>query len=131
MSEDEPSHSCPPEVCRRKPGARARAEVAEWKNPETISQVRVLGKRVRWIREQLGMTQPELAELSKTSLCAVQRVEKGGPQDSCYHMAIARGLGCPVYKLWYPERKWAEFVTRKLQLFEKRRKEALAALEKS
>jgi len=121
-----------PEACgrlREKPGAKARADVVEWKDPDTIAQVRELGQRIRWIRNALNMTQPELAALAKTSVHAVQAVEAGKPKDSCYHLAIARGLNCPVYKLWYPPEKWAAFVLRRMTLFEKLRKENIAKLE--
>ena len=64
----------------------------------------ILGQRIKFFREQLGLTQVQLAEKSGISSKAIGRYEKGSrtpPVDIAH--SIATALGISVNELLYPE----------------------------
>lgn len=76
------------------PGYRARAE------EEGRRGRRLLGERLKRLRNQKGLSQEELAARSKVSRVTIARLE-AGEQDPQYEtlQALSRGLGVPLERL--------------------------------
>lgn len=126
-----PPHNCPACAARAKNhrGPRARKEVDEWRRPVVQERIKELGRRVKWIREQLQMDQGQMADLCGTSRSAVGEIERGVPKDVAYPMAIADGVGCPFYRLFWPKEKWDRYVAENIGKFEARRAALIRQLQ--
>ena len=121
-----PAHVCTccgGEKERRKPGAKARSESNEWRRPFVLDRVKEIGRRLRYLRERMDLTQRQTAQAALTSLASVQHVEAGIPKDLCYPLIIADALACPPSKLFVSVPSWDKFVAEKISLFQMRAKE--------
>jgi transcriptional regulator with XRE-family HTH domain len=59
-----------------------------------------LGRRIREVRKERGISQGELAEKAGISLITISRIERGERDPHVRTLAqIARGLGIPAYEL--------------------------------
>ena len=77
---------------------------------ETKEDLTMLGKKLKFMREQKGMTQQELAEKSHVNLRSIQNYEQGfkdinGAKVTTV-LALAEVLGCDVYDIINP-REWS------------------------
>ena len=123
MNEEPPEPPCNCGCHRRKRrhGPVARRDTPEWQKPEVIARIKIMGKRVQFIREAMNLRQEELAEMCGVSRSAIGETERGKPRDLCFSMAIADGVGCPYERFWYSEAKWQRFLEKRLPLFEQRK----------
>ena len=82
---------------------------------------RILGKRIREIREKIGVTQEKLAFKAKISPSFLSHVERGTKKASLETMKrIADALGVPVQNLFYPPKEPIAYLTSDQDLFTRR-----------
>jgi len=82
---------------------------------------RILGKRIREIREKIGVTQEKLAFKAKISPSFLSHVERGTKKASLETMKrIADALGVPVQSLFYPPKEPIAYLESDHDLFTRR-----------
>ena len=82
---------------------------------------RILGKRIREIREKIGVTQEKLAFKAKISPSFLSHVERGTKKASLETMKrIADALGVPVQNLFYPPKEPIAYLKSDRDLFTRR-----------
>lgn len=113
---------------RRKPGRKAISDSQEWGNPKVVAKVREVGRRVRFLREKMNLTQVQVAEISGTNMSAIQDIEAGTPVNIIHYIVLSDGIGCALSRLAASAEMWDKWIAEKLPLVEKRRKEILAKL---
>lgn len=64
-----------------------------------IDEAVKLGKRIETLRNQLGMSQSELAKRVKTTQNTIHKIETGETKRSGFIPAIAEQLGCTTEEL--------------------------------
>lgn len=79
---------------------------------------RILGKRIREIREKIGVTQEKVAFKAKISPGFLSHVERGTKKASLETMKrIADALGVPVQNLFYPPKEPIAYLESDQDLF--------------
>lgn len=64
-------------------------------NPMKIKDIKTLAGRLRYIREELNLSQAELASLAKTTQQAIQQAESGKARSPRYLALLAQEVGVP------------------------------------
>jgi transcriptional regulator with XRE-family HTH domain len=60
-----------------------------------IKDIKSLAGRLRYIRDEMGLSQAELAALAKTTQQAIQQAESGKARNPRYLPLLAREIGVP------------------------------------
>ena len=88
-----------------------------------------LGREIRRIREESGLTQEELAERAELSSIYIGTIENGKRDPSLWTVcSLAEGLGIPMVELFRPPPLVSEAAKTTATLFDKRPEDLGAAL---
>lgn len=91
-------------------------------------QLEEAGRRLRFLRESMDLTQIDVARAARTSVVGVQRAEVGTQTDICFTMAISNALGVHFAGMFSTPETWEKIVARKTPFFAQHRTVLLAKI---